>query len=360
MGEYDPATQIVSIAPVVGGRVIRMEPRVKGLPYKSVGTNSSATKLLEEDEPEAAERAAKSRRLVEAFGSQRRLRQMRAGQAGRVEAQHVSGGNAVMSIVANAAAAFPMGKAELMAAVLSDKNIPPHNPSATSAEEAYKYEQIVPASLRESLETALLAPAIDKLEYRRELVDNETFGGGYVPDRSPQLATCNHAIERDQRMRMLTLLGHMIKLYTKFGSLRSRNGYKELAEKTQMGESVIEGLVELFYTRGDEEGRWVLTKDKRSLMLSWMLVLAVRAEHNSVLDGAGFSALASQLKVRNGELMGRYKELGCVAASRKVANEEGKMVQSYEIALLPPTAGNDERKTLAESFPALKLGARKR
>jgi DNA-directed RNA polymerase I subunit RPA49 len=352
-------TQTVSMAPVLGGRVIRMEPRVKGMTYKPIGSNSTVTKLLEEHEPEAAERAAKSRRLVEAFGSQRRLRQMRAGQAGRVEAQHVSGGNAVMGIVANAAAASPLGKAELIAAVLSDKNIPPHNPSATSAEEAYKYDQIVPGSLRESLETALLAPAIDKQEYRRELVDNDTFGG-YVPDRTPQLAACNHVIERDQRLRMLILLGHMLKLYTKFGSLRSRNGYKELAEKTKMGESVIEGLVELFYTRGDEEGRWVLTKDKRSLMLSWMLVLAVRAEQNSVLDGAAFSALATQLKMRNGELMGRYKELGCMAASSKVANEEGKMVQSYKIALLPPGSGSEERRTLAESFPALKLGARKR
>ena len=52
----------------------------------------------------------------------------------------------------------------------------------------------------------------------------------------------------------------------------------------------------------------------------------------------------------------RRRELGCSDFSVAALNLEGAKVRSYRVALLTPSS---EPKTLAESFPALKLGGKK-
>lgn len=163
---------------------------------------------------------------------------------------------------------------------------------------------------------------------------------------------------REERARLLCMLGHLLKLYLRFGGLRGR-GVEELARKSQTTEGVLEPLLEMFYTREeshDETDRYVLSKDKRALMLAWILVLAVRLEPGAVLEPPHFMALADELKMKGSELVGRFRELGCKDVSVSALNAEGVRVRSYQVMLLPQSS---EEKTLKDYFPGLKLGGKK-
>ena len=64
---------------------------------------------------------------------------------------------------------FPLLQEEVVAAALAQRNIPPHNPAATTAEEAYPVDGLVPPAVRDSLEIRRLFPACDKPDYRETL-----------------------------------------------------------------------------------------------------------------------------------------------------------------------------------------------
>lgn len=64
------------------------------------------------------------------------------------------------------------------------------------------------------------------------------FGAGYILSRLELLGQREEAV-REERARFLVLLGHLLKLYMRFGTLRGR-GTEELARKAQM--DVSEGV----------------------------------------------------------------------------------------------------------------------
>ncbi len=67
-----------------------------------------------------------------------------------------------------------------MAAALAQRNIPPHNPAAKTAEEAYRVYDLVPPLARDALEVRRLFPAADKPDYRAKLKSSgQVRRGGY-------------------------------------------------------------------------------------------------------------------------------------------------------------------------------------
>lgn len=333
-----------------GGRVLRLEPRVHGLSYEARDTTTAI---------EPGKLKAANMRLVEEFGSQRRKRQLKAREAGKVEAQHVSAAQAVLGMIASVGEAAGVTKEGVIQASLAQRNIPPHNPGARVAAEAYPADRLVPPALADALEITKLFPAANKPEYRDTLRGSGMFGEGYVLTRLPVLATQDKGA-REERARMLALLGHLLKLNARWGVMKAgQGGLEELAEKVKAAPSVLEGLLDLFYTEeaGFEGSRYLLTKEKRSLMLGYILVLAVRLEPRCTLEPEHFQALCEELKQRPTEVVQRYRELGCVDVPVSAASAEGTRTRSYRISLMPESA---EEKTLADYFPALKLGGKKR
>ncbi len=73
--------------------------------------------------------------------------------------------------------------------LLERPDIPPHNRAATTAADAYRMEDIVPASIRDALDIRALFPALDKPAYREELRESKRFGEGYVLSRLGGLRT---------------------------------------------------------------------------------------------------------------------------------------------------------------------------
>lgn len=351
LGLFSRRSGKLEVMPAEGGKILRLEPRVRGESYEARGT----TTVIEQGGLKDA-----NMRLVEEFGSQRRKRQLKAREAGKVEAGHVSAGAAVLGMIASVGAEAAQTKEEVIRSSLAHRNIPPHHADARSAGEAYRSDEIVPLSFRDALEVTKLFPAENKPDYRAQLKASGMFGAGYVFSRLGLLSTQDREL-REERCRMLTLLGHLLKLQqARWGHLKEGpGGLEELAQKVKAAPSVLEGLLSLFYTEeaGFEGRKYLMSKEKRSLLLGWILVLAVRVEPQCCLEADSFQCLADELKVRPGELVQRYRELGCVDVATTTTSPEGTRTRGHRITLMPQSA---EEKTLGDYFPALKLGGRKR
>ena len=97
-------------------------------------------------------------RLIQAFGSQRRKKQLHNAQAGRVDASQLTSGDAMLHLI-RSTKADPGVRADVIKESLSHRNIPPHNSKATKPDEAYPFDEIVPKIVRDSLDTSLLEKA---------------------------------------------------------------------------------------------------------------------------------------------------------------------------------------------------------
>jgi DNA-directed RNA polymerase I subunit RPA49 len=352
---FDRSTGSLKVAPVQGNRVLRMEPRARDLDYSATAAAPGA-----DGEKTAADiqaRRERNARLVEEFGSQRRKRQLAAAKSAQVEAAQVSGGEAVLGMIASAGADLTTRDAMIAASLANNRNIPPHHPEATTAEDAYCLDEIVPLSIADALEIRKLFPAQNKPEYGEELLKGKVFGEGYVLSRLSALDTPDSAI-REGRARCLVFLGHLLKILSGPGGgnmvrVKPDESISATADRLRMASTVLEGILDLFYSHESSEfgDRYILSKEKRNLMVGWILVLAVRAEPQCVLDPGSFAALANELKMRGGDVGAQYRELGCV--TMRVNGPGG----GTKVTLMP---NSNEEKTLANYFPGLKLGAKKR
>lgn len=350
LGIFDQESGKLTLSGVRGDSICRMEPRIHGVKYDADGSDSRK----ENDTVDLlALRRERNAKLIEAFGSQRRKRQLANARAGRVDASQLTAGDAMLNII-RATESDPGRKEDVIQRHLAVKNIPPHNPSGTSADEAYPFESIVPQSIRDSINTSLITQAMSDPTVLGDVT--HTFGK-YVASRLDGSASFYGKDDSlSNRVLCLAFLGHLLQFYTNPKRLIIRvkteaGGIKSAAEGLGIPTSTLEGILDLFYTREsmDDGAKYVLDKRNKNLMLTWCLTLAVRAEPDSVLPVFAFQQLSEGLKMKAVEVATIFRELGC---KTKRSN------QSYLVSLLHQNPG-EEQVTLAMSFPALKLGARK-
>jgi DNA-directed RNA polymerase I subunit RPA49 len=362
LGRYNQATGELTVVPVRGNQILRMEPRARGVDYSA---RSGDTTEQQDGKTAAQLRREKNAKLVQEFGSQRRKRQLSASKAAQVDASQVSIGDEVLRMISSAGSAV-MSRETVIEASLAMRNIPPHNPLATTAEEAYPLESIIPRSIFDALEIDKLFEATSSPEHMASLLKSKTFGAGFVLSRLASLRNSTDDIAAD-RARCLAMLGHLIKLYTLPGrSLRSRaddGGLSTLATRLNIAPSVLEGILDTFYSRdvGFDGETFTLNNEKRNLLLGWILILAVRAEPHCTLDPPVLESLTAELKMRKTEVMAHYRELGCVTSrvSSSSSASFGGVSGGVRVLLMPATPSGEPKKTLKEYFPPLKLGARK-
>jgi DNA-directed RNA polymerase I subunit RPA49 len=348
LGVLDKRTGNFSVSRLAGDRLLRMEPRVRSLNYATSTVSPSK-------EAEAAERREHNARLVEEFGSQRRKRQLATSRAAQVDAGQVSAGVDVLGMIASAGEGSGT-REEVLRRALAHRNIPPHNADATTAEDAYPWNLLIPSSIADALEIGKIFAAERAAEYREELQRSGMFGENYVLSRISTLRQTDDKAAREMRARALCMLGHLLKLYVgRTGGIikvRQDGGIKASANRLRMETSVLEGLLEIFYLReqNDEGGqRYILSKEKRLLLFGWILALALRAEPQCVLEPEAFQSLLAELKCKHQDAVQHYRELGCTILRASQA-------AGWRVVLLP--AGS-QGKTLGQSFPELKLGGRK-
>ncbi len=357
----DRAAGTLALAPVAAGRVLRMEPRARALSYAAVGADTAG-----------GDRRERNARLVDEFGSQRRKRQLTTQRAAAVDAGQVSAGGEVLAGLAAAAGAAP-SKEAVVAATLATRNIPPHDPTATTADAAYTWAALLPGPLRGALDGGALLAAAGDAERRAALAGAPGLGAGYALSRVAGLAR-GPPEGRAQRAAGLALLGHLLGLLRAGpgAALRPRKGEAgaaDVAARLGIAPGALEGLCDLFYQRevvsdegaaGGAGARFAQTAPQRERMLAWALVLALRVEPEDALDAEGFVALAEELRMKPADVAARFRECGAAATPAAGGSGRGRGA-AFRVALLAPGAGaGGAPRTLGESFPGLKRGGKKR
>lgn len=361
VGVFDESRGKLTLSGVRGDTICRLEPRIHGVKYEPAPQEAPKE---EEANDIVALRRERNARLIEAFGSQRRKRQLANAQAGRVDASQIGGGNAIINIIksSKSAAATVGTKEEFIRRALADRNIPPHNPEATTPDEAYPFDSIVPGVIRDAIDTALLRSAMDSGDEAASALSEvrRTFGA-YVASRvgvASGFDAADGALE--SRFVSLAFLGHLIPFYTNpkrliikirsgpiGGGIDGGGGIADCAEGMKMAASALEGIISLFYNHepsdnDDGQAKYVMDKRKRNLLLTWILTLAVRSEPSSVLPAHATKKLVEELKLKPADVAAVFRELGMTPT---------RSGQSYSVKLLQ----GGEAGTLAAAFPDIRM-----
>ena len=136
-------------------------------------------------------------------------------------------------------------------------------------------------------------------------------------------------------------------------------GLDPIARSYGMHRDLLQELLELFFTRTtDAEGKdkYERSSQHKELLISYILVL-VHLLEGAGIQAAEFEALRDQMKMSAQDLVTRFREIGSTCISTTMKNEEGAgggRISSYNVF------GLKEGKTLGESFPNIKMGARKK
>lgn len=378
LGVYDKASYKVTLVPVQTGRILRMEPRVRGLDY---APNKASAAEEREDGAAGAEEAADARaarnaatiRLVDAFGSTRRKRQLTAREDGVVRTHKLTSPDALQKLASQTkadAADAGLTRAEVDARAAGFRNVPPHDPDATTFQQAYTLEGLVPPAGRDGLsqsQNALLALVRD--EAKLAAARDAGRVPAYVLGRLHLLQTSDSALAR-RRAAPLALLATLLQLRAARDvlSVPVTGGISDLARQVHVRPEVLEVLLDLFYHPSQEGDRlrYERPSQKKELLTGYLLVAAMMVEDGGILHATQFEELRQELKMSAADLLKRFRELGAVGQQATVKAEDSSAGElrivnraSYTVSVLKDNFGA-EPKTLRECFPQLKTGARAR
>ncbi|KAF8062017.1 hypothetical protein HT031_004277 [Scenedesmus sp. PABB004] len=380
VGLYNRQTHTLRLAGAAGGCVVRVEAAAAHARDAEVAgvRPAAAEQRRAPRERDLATRRAEARKLVEAFGSTRRKRQLKQREEAAVQVDRNADEERLALLleeVTARATATGETRQEIMARVGGARVIPTHDPAARSPGEAYRLGAMFPDSLLAALNIGQLLHAAEKADDRLKLATKGAVPG-YVMSRLTRIADAADQAERKRRARALALLAALLQLATgrprlalkpprpaeEEGGKPRPGGLEELAWSLKLGRrDVLEPLLGMFYNKTMDGGgvSFVREEVKQQLLLMHVLVVALAAE-GWVLPPAQFEGLRKELKMTAGDVVSRFRELGCVCTAAKLAGAgadgtPGAAVTAYTVALL-----QDGSKTLEESFPKSKAPPKQR
>ena len=409
VGVWDPKRRELTLAAASSsGQAppLRLEPRVDGLDYDArwdgdsdVAGRNAAEGSEESPTARRAREKGATRDLVAAFGSGRRLRQLAARERGAVGDDNVGEAEGVAGLLTEARgklAEAGLDKASVMAAVAESKqSVPPHVPTATTAEDAFPFDRACPAAARRALVTS------DLLAFARK--SNEELGlGGTVKEEEGATAAPTRLELRPAVVRRLLLapgglrsdvqagriavaeskgrwLSWFSALFSYLSTCRDteriptteEGGLGALADRLNTPLAVLDSLLPLFSTRvepgpdegrpGDEFGdtggkgarrpRLVRDRRGRDLLLASTLLAALGA-CGWRLGGNQVDDVRFSLKTDAKAIAVSLRSLGCdVVAEKETARDGSRLYSASLLQRARLGAGADGKRTLAEAFP---------
>lgn len=361
VGLYDKATGSIQLLPIQGGKVARMDVRLHGLEYGPSSVPAS------EEASTREEKMAQNKRLVDSFGSTRRRRQMAAREDGIVRTDKLASPETLtreLGKKTNEAERLGITKDKVMQSVTTERirNLPPHHVDARTFPEAYLIDEVIPAAARGCLREGLLLDAASQSHGKDSLANHRPPVPGYVLNRLSLLRDSDQGKAR-RRAQTLSFLSALFSLADGRPQIHVNSGpggLEAIAKSYGMHPDLLQELLDLFSTRStDAEGRdkYERSSQQKELLISYILVL-VQLLEGAGIQAAEFEALRVQMKMSNQDLVLRFREIGstCISTTMKDNDEvrgHGR-VSSYNVF------GLKEGKTLGESFPGIKMGARKK
>eukprot|EP00850_Spirogloea_muscicola_P006476 SM000030S11485 [mRNA] locus=s30:866108:868591:- [translate_table: standard] len=339
LAAFDAQRRTLDLLPLAGDKVMRMEPRVRGVDYgdralDDVGPQDEAE--AEAEANEAATRYLKRRMLTDSFGSSKSKRQAEALERAKVPGEAIAAPQAVGGLLQEAVQAeglLTRVQAEEALNAKLVRNIPPHDLQATSPEDAYPLQQLIPHHIWDGLKVVGLVAAAHKPEKAERFRRLGTYPP-YLLDRVHRLKGEDTGT-LDRQARLLIYLSHLIRFhnaptYLKLESSDSLSGASldALSAMVHVPSSVLDFLISQFTERADQHGAQAALrrpKEKSHLLLCHILVVALKADL-FVVDPAD---IAPEVKMTPKELIPFFKEVGCtVEKVRRAALSGDGNVQS--------------------------------
>ncbi|KAF6259060.1 RNA polymerase I associated factor, A49-like protein [Scenedesmus sp. NREL 46B-D3] len=386
VGIRNKRTGRLRLSEAAGGIVLRLEAQAAHVADADVAGVIKAAQQQQGQQgqlpQDVAARRLMARRLVEAFGSTRRKRQMKQREEGAVvvtrNADEDRLGLLLGEVAARATAAGET-RSEVMGRLGVARNIPVHNPSATQPHLAYKISAMFPDHMLAAINSGQILHAAEKQEDRERMAEKKQVPE-YVLSRLQRVSDEADPRKRRRLAKLLALLAALLQLATARNRLplRAPREAKEEGGAARPGGlaelcwgvgirrvEVLEPLLDMFYSRTAEEGGTVYVREdfKRQLLLMHVLVVALDVE-GWALAPAQFDGLRKELKMTAADVVARFRELGCICKAAKLPTgiapdgTPSAALSSYSVTLLPGGAANT--KTLEQSFPRAKTGAKQR
>uniref|UniRef100_A0A7S0WZP6 DNA-directed RNA polymerase I subunit RPA49 n=1 Tax=Chlamydomonas leiostraca TaxID=1034604 RepID=A0A7S0WZP6_9CHLO len=362
LGVYNKESGQLSLMPIAGGRVIRMEPRLPGLQY-----TASLEPVGDDDGEETREeRLAMNKKLVASFGSTRRVRQLNAREEGVVRVDKLgdaaSALEGVMGELVAQAHASGLTKDKVMAAATQARALPPHDPAGTTPFTAYPPSHLIPDEIMGSLKLKPIMAFTDPgLVMTKE---NTPRLHPYAARKVKLMAGLQDREVAKTRARLIAFTSALLRLRENRSRMWVEGGdMDKLGKAVNVFSEVLEVLLPLFFHASPPDPssgkvRWELAKDGETRLVAYICVTALLVEPTAVIHSDQFADLAKWLSLTPNDLQQRFREVGARVKSVALKDEEGKQVagaeRSYQVELLP-----DGSKALRDMLPDIKINKRK-
>lgn len=310
LGVLDKETRMLKIVPIASEKIFRLVPRVRSLD-KSENEPSSLSK---EEVPK--DMAIRRRVLTESFGTNKSMARDKKSEILKQKEDPQ-----FQEVMDQKIQAVPINKEALKSATApsAGRNIPPHDTSATTVEEAYPLDKIIL-----NHDWKHLYDIYELVDDGKE-VSSESYPT-FVCNRIQKYKEIEDQAEKEKIACILSYITHLIK----FKDQNSMDGHK-LAKYHKFPSFIRQKLVLMFCDA--ESNR--LSVEKNALLISYVLVLTL------FCDGfrSDFSDIAKDLRLNSSELRSHYGNLGC-----KIVRENKSSLATLSVPLEFPKLGQRRRR----------------
>ncbi|CAM6126401.1 unnamed protein product [Calypogeia fissa] len=331
LGVFDKEKGSLKLMSLAGEKVFRMEPRVRGLDYGRVIDEEAP-----EEEGDTLERSRiKKRMLTEAFGTQRsRLRAARYERA-QVKEADMGDFKDIENLFQEAARNDDLltNEQALQAANSAvSRNIPPHDVTATTPQDAYLLDKMITPDQWEALATEvndLKSAVLSKS--KTQAVPGSTVYPPYVLNRLKRIRVEGDNEGNQRRAVILLYIKHLlvfhsaphsvIKKAADPWSVSTTSNTVNLTESLGIPGPLVAKFLEIFTTKGIGSAKasrgCQRNKEHVELTISYVLVLGL------IMDDfhADPHDLATELKMTVSEIRPHYQQLGCKLDQRKTSEK---------------------------------------
>jgi len=337
VGVYDKATATLRLVP------LRHKFSLRNTAKPRVGADEQAA------EEEAESYAEKRQKLTATYGSVKRQNQLKASKQNALSAANIlseaDGGSSIEAAVRKSAEQNALQKAGAArrAGVGADassqtarKLLPRHVLAASTAEEAYPLDGLVPAELRQHIESgverwvAALSAGTEKEGkfVRQQLAVSGDGSGG------TEIGGLLDEGERHERHLQLFMVRTLVKLLSIKG--RELTSRETLEEKLGFSGIAAERYARKFVLKAKSAEGGTRSELKRDMALLHLLTLCLRVT-DFRLDS---SAIAQDVRLTGTRLLLYLKELGCTLKKDKTL---GVFVASLSVPITFPQAKQEIR-----------------
>lgn len=347
LGVFDKESQTLKLVPLGGTKVLRMEPRVRGLDYgdsipEAVPVAPSSKEIM----------LQKKNLLTSTFGTQKSRVRLNRKERGHVKEEALGDKAEIGRLFEKAGTNLSILTSQealqrVNAAVT--RNIPPHDATATTPDRAYLFNEIITLEEQNSLSdvTSLIAAARNP-DKARELCEENLYPD-FVIKHLHKLNIENDEEGNTKRAVIMSYIRHLLAFYNLprplIKSIVDPVGYRgdynsskaiDLRSHSNIPNAVAVKILKLFTTidrTRDEEVR-IQTVDNRNLLISYILLLGLMLDNYK----ADPFDLALELKMTISKLKPHYMELGCKyqVLKGKDRPERDSLQRLYKVVLRVP------------------------